>query len=574
MSTLRFAERIKLVKIKAKMNISLDPVAEIKKEMEEMRQRMQDEIEELKRRAEGKGDPAELENLRRVLEEQKVSERQLREDYEKNKSNLLLSDADKKKQNDAQAKLISEQWKNALGGASLEKKEAIKVPHLLNLNEDPRLAETLIYTFKQGKTVIGRGDKANPPDIEFNGMGIIKGHCTVEWDGEKSLKLIPSAQGACLINGKRVTEPTVLKHNSRVWLGNNYAFRLGFPTNEAEGEKVDQTPDYLSAEAEIAEVAAQAAASAGVAGIPSGLSHKLSEALKKVEQANIIATDLHRDNVFSPKIIKNRITGDDMVVVQVMLPGGLGELTWPWDKFNVRLVEMVKLWQEWQFAVQNEQTFVNRPDEENPFVDNEHQLVGEADVWLQSLGNMIEHDAQASILAPTGQCIGHLQLEINPLDKNGNEGPWDDDNADLDPFVEDPSQLLDSKIQFIIKINKAIFDVDLKAGNGQCKYCDTFVRYRVDYSNESEEPTQTTKVSACTVEAVYSSTKKHSLQVTPSVLNLLRKDRLVFQVFGKVASNKFSDWKEKNAGRLPPGWKRVTAFEDPSGALHHTLPPL
>jgi threonyl-tRNA synthetase len=35
-STLRFAERIKQVKIKSKKNVTLDPVAEIKKEMEEM----------------------------------------------------------------------------------------------------------------------------------------------------------------------------------------------------------------------------------------------------------------------------------------------------------------------------------------------------------------------------------------------------------------------------------------------------------------------------------------------------------------------------------------------------------
>eukprot|EP00759_Apiculatamorpha_spiralis_P045287 PhF_6_TR42131/c0_g1_i1/m.63637 len=308
--------------------------------------------------------------------------------------------------------------------------------------------------------------------------------------------------------------------------------------------------------------------------MPAALSHKLSEALKKVEQANIIASDLQRDNLFSPKIIKNRITQEDQVVVMVTLPNGIGELHWTWEKFNGRLVEMVKMWQEWQYAVQNEQQFVNRPDDGNPFVDNDYQLLGEADVWLQSLGNMIEHDAAASILAPTSNCIGQLHVEVNPLDRNGDEGPWDDDERmALDPFVERPEDLMGQTIGCIIKVKKAVFEVDVKSGNGQCKYCDTFVRYYLDGSLD-EGPTETNHVSQCTVEAGFNFSRKHKVAVNQEVLKTFTKGRLVFQVFGKMASNKFNDWKEKNSGRLPAGWKRVTAFEDPEGKLHHTLPPL
>ena len=223
-----------------------------------------------------------------------------------------------------------------------------------------------------------------------------------------------------------------------------------------------------------------------------------------------------------------------------------------------------------QYALQNEETYVKRHDDRNAFVDNDHQLIGEADVWLQSLGNMIEHDATAAILAPTGQSIGQLSVEVNPLDKNNEEGPWEDDREDLDPFVEDPQQLLNQKINCIVKVKKATFDVDLKAALGQCKYCDTFVRYKFDSSDDSEEFTETPKFPACAVEVEYKSSQKHSINVTPPVLKLLVKGRIVFQVYGKIATQ-FAG--RGVADRLPAGWKRVTAYEDPEGKLHHTLPP-
>ena len=66
--------------------------------------------------------------------------------------------------------------------ATLMDKDAIKDPHLRNLHEDSRLAETLIYLLKNGVTRVGRANKdsqENPPDLEFNGMGIIKEHAEV-----------------------------------------------------------------------------------------------------------------------------------------------------------------------------------------------------------------------------------------------------------------------------------------------------------------------------------------------------------------------------------------------------------
>lgn len=570
MSTLRFAERIKLVKIKAKKNVTLDPVAEIKKEMEEMRQRMQEEIDELRRRGGGGGggggaNSEEVEALRRMLEEQKENERQLKEDMERRMKEMNESSTDR----EARQAKVKEQWNQALGGATLEKAENLKVPHLLNLNEDPRLAETLVYALGDKETVVGRTNKESPPKLEFNGMGIIKNHCVFEYNADKSeCWLVPGKNARCCVNGVPVTERTQLKHNNRVWLGNNYAFRFAFPGKEAEGDQLESNPDYLFAEHEMAAHASagQPAEEGGVA--VSQLSHQLSEALKKVEQANIIATDLSREALFSPKIIKQRETNEDVVVVHVSLPEG--QLLWPWDKFNARLVEMVKSWQQWQYCVSNDQPFVLPETEENPFIDRGYQLVGEADAWLQALGNMIEVEVEPVILSVQAQQVGKLKLVILPLDKNGEPGPFDGDREDLDPFVDDASELKGKEIQFMVCVPKITLEVDLKDG-GKPKYRDTWIRYKINDRDYNEEWTETEHDLACAIEPTYNHKKKFKRIVDDDIMRLLTKGKITFQIWGKLTDEVMKPSKGANVV-LPQGWKKVTAYMDPEGNLHKEPP--
>ena len=562
-STLRFAERIKLVKIKAKKNVTVNPVEEIKKEMEAMRQRMQEEIDALRAgrtpgEEGGGGGPsaAELEELRRALQEQKEAEEALKADYERRMKEMNETDEQRK----AKADAINTNWSKALGGASTLKADDIKDPHLLNLNEDPRLAETLVYPLTVDSTVVGRANKESPPTLEFNGMGIMKNHCVIEKVDDK-VYLTPGKGARCCVNGEPRTEKTELKHNNRVWLGNNYAFRFAFPGHEEEGEKFETKPDYLMAEEEIAKYAN---ASSGGDGEVSALNHQLSDALKKVEQANIISGDLGKDCLFSPKIIKNRTTGEDVVVVYVNLP--TGNLTWPWDKFNVRLVEMVKSWQDWQYCVANDKKY-EVAEESDPFLDNEYQLVGEADVWLQSLSNMIDLEVDPLILSVTGAQEGKMKIQVNPLDVNGNEGPWEDDNEDLDPFVESVDELKGKDVQFCVKIPKVTYEVDLSAG-GKPKYRDTWIRYRINDRDTEEEWTETTHDTSNAIEAKFDHVKKFKKFVDDDMVRLFTKGKITFQVWGKLAENTHNALAEA----LPPGWKRVNAFQDPEGKLHLHLP--
>lgn len=52
----------------------------------------------------------------------------------------------------------------------------------------------------------------------------------------------------------------------------------------------------------------------------------------------------------------------------------------------------------------------------------ESQLIGEADVWLNALANMVEFSAETSVLSVFGQLQGKMGVEINPCDRNGRAG--------------------------------------------------------------------------------------------------------------------------------------------------------
>eukprot|EP01006_Ploeotia_vitrea_P055252 TRINITY_DN67977_c10_g3_i1.p1 TRINITY_DN67977_c10_g3~~TRINITY_DN67977_c10_g3_i1.p1 ORF type:complete len:904 (-),score=149.04 TRINITY_DN67977_c10_g3_i1:136-2847(-) len=529
MSTLRFAERIKQVKIRVSKNVSVDPVAEMKKAMEAMRSDMQDEIDKLRARAAGHADPEAMEELQAQLKAQEEEREAMRAEYARKMAELEESAEERAKR----AADIAQNQSAALGGACMIKKENMKEPHLLNLHEDPRLAETLVYPLKDGTTVVGRTNKDNPPDLEFNGMGMIKNHVTIERiDGK--IWATPGMRSRTLVNGKAIDSKTELTHNCRVWLGNNYAFRFSYPGHEDEGEKFDEAPDYFFAEQEIAENASFEMTGTAADMIPSALNHKLSEALKKVEQANIIAMDLGQECEFEAKIFKNRITNENDVVVRVLTQKG--ELHWPWEKFNERLVDFSKEWQQWQYAEDKGEKYKRPADIEDPFEDADFQLIGEADVWLQSLANMIEHEADASILAITGQSEGRLKVDVLPCDCNGREGPWDDDEEN-DPFVDDPNELLGEEIQFCIKVHNIIFDTNITDSGQVCKFTNVWVRYKVDISNNEEEWSNSEEVAESTFNPKFNYRKVHKVKVDQHILHLLLKGRIIFQVWGKLSQD-------------------------------------
>ncbi|XP_073708252.1 kinesin-like protein KIF1A isoform X5 [Garra rufa] len=118
-----------------------------------------------------------------------------------------------------------------------------KTPHLVNLNEDPLMSECLLYYIKDGITRVGREDASSRQDIVLSGHFIKDEHCTFTSTtgpmGEAVI-LEPCEGAETYVNGKRVTEPTVLRSGNRIILGKSHVFRFNHP--EQARQERERTP--------------------------------------------------------------------------------------------------------------------------------------------------------------------------------------------------------------------------------------------------------------------------------------------------------------------------------------------
>ncbi len=116
-----------------------------------------------------------------------------------------------------------------------------KMPHLVNLSDDPLLAECLVYNLKPGTTTIGNveSNADHQANIRLNGSRILHEHCTFENAPDGTVTLVPMPDAAVMVNGKRITEPMQLHSGFRVILGDFHIFRFNHPL-EARAERAEQ----------------------------------------------------------------------------------------------------------------------------------------------------------------------------------------------------------------------------------------------------------------------------------------------------------------------------------------------
>ena len=115
-----------------------------------------------------------------------------------------------------------------------------RMPHLVNLSDDPLLAECLVYNIKPGTTTVGNvEDPSTTSEIRLNGSKIMKEHCTFE-NVDGLVTLVPKEGAAIMVNGLRVDKHTRLRSGNRIILGDFHIFRFNHP-QEARAERKEQS---------------------------------------------------------------------------------------------------------------------------------------------------------------------------------------------------------------------------------------------------------------------------------------------------------------------------------------------
>ncbi|PYI28714.1 kinesin family protein [Aspergillus indologenus CBS 114.80] len=114
-----------------------------------------------------------------------------------------------------------------------------KMPHLVNLSDDPLLAECLVYNIKPGTTMVGNMDQGSHVEIRLNGSKIMADHCKFE-NVDNIVTIIPTEGAAVMVNGLRIDQPKRLKSGFRIILGDFHIFRFNHP-QEARAERVEQS---------------------------------------------------------------------------------------------------------------------------------------------------------------------------------------------------------------------------------------------------------------------------------------------------------------------------------------------
>ncbi|TKA31747.1 hypothetical protein B0A50_01825 [Salinomyces thailandicus] len=281
LSTLRYADSAKRIKNHAVVNE--DPNARMIRELK-------DELSQLRAKLAGGGGvggaagaggelPQEVYPEGTPLEKQmvsisqpdgstkKVSKAEIAEQL--SQSEKLFQEANQTwEQKLANTEIIHKEREQALEdlGISIEKgfvglSTPKKMPHLVNLSDDPLLAECLVYNLKPGTTTVGNQESAPPIhvhsngeaaatsetgpgapdaseqhgtiDIRLNGSKILADHCTFE-NVDGVVTVVPKDGAAVMVNGLRIETPKRLRSGYRVILGDFHIFRFNHPQEARE----------------------------------------------------------------------------------------------------------------------------------------------------------------------------------------------------------------------------------------------------------------------------------------------------------------------------------------------------
>ncbi|KAJ7638375.1 kinesin-like protein [Roridomyces roridus] len=241
LSTLRYADQAKKIKNKAVVNE--DPnaklVRELKEELEMLRARFTGSSAESSEDVYDPKVPPEKQKVTYKTREgviKTVTKAELQDQLESSEK-LMQSLNETWEQKMERTQEVQKEREKALEelGITVEKNlvgvhTPKRMPHLVNLNEDPLMSECLIYQIKPGKTMVGRLDSEKPAAIRLSGDNILEEHCYFEnSDGKVVIYCMPDS--VTFLNGKQIAtgQPYKLRSGFRIILGENHVFRFNDP---------------------------------------------------------------------------------------------------------------------------------------------------------------------------------------------------------------------------------------------------------------------------------------------------------------------------------------------------------
>uniref|UniRef100_A0A914YZA3 Kinesin-like protein n=1 Tax=Panagrolaimus superbus TaxID=310955 RepID=A0A914YZA3_9BILA len=227
LSTMRYADRAKQIVCRATINE--DPNAKLIRELKEEVQRLKSLLGDRGVQIDAAGKPHSgartLAAEEDTIEQLKTSEKLMAQ---------LNETWDEKLQKTEYIKKLRVEELREMGlatgtdGTTLGVFSPTKLPHLVNLNEDPLMSECLLYYLKEGETRVGNPEAQHKPDILLSGQQILEQHCRFV-NEDLCVTLFPEPNAQCFVNGNLIVEPTKLTTGCRVILGNNHVFRYNDP---------------------------------------------------------------------------------------------------------------------------------------------------------------------------------------------------------------------------------------------------------------------------------------------------------------------------------------------------------
>jgi hypothetical protein len=214
---------------------------------------------------------------------------------------------------------------------------------------------------------------------------------------------------------------------------------------------------------------------------------------------------------------------------------------WTPAKFRERFQIMKDM-----IALYTEQgTLPDISDLENPFYDEpEPMLIGEGYYSLEGLANLIDNPSKINLIGSTFEVHGKLDINIRPVNADGGE--------DLDFIPDEPSDLIDQRIDFIVEIDKAY-----ELPENLCR--DVFAEYSF-YLEPTKYRTKVVEGKNRNPEFGYN--KIHTVEiVTKMLVDYLEKETLCVRLYG------FGDVGPKKAKTNAKPVKKVLPSQENSSFL-------